>query len=137
MADLTRSAAESLAKVAGTTLVDYHVQLPNPIATFLGTRTFGLWLAISEQEHYPHRLDDMTPVVAYGLRATYDRPLRTLVKPLKRRLELERQVAAIYKDIDVLLTPTAAVPAFAADGSTPTTIVAKTSMTASAPRPRP
>jgi aspartyl-tRNA(Asn)/glutamyl-tRNA(Gln) amidotransferase subunit A len=122
VADLTRSAAESLAKAAGTKLVDYDVQLPNPIATFLGTRAFGLWLDIGEHEHYPHRLDDMTPVVANGLRATYDRPLRTLVKPFKRRLELERQVAAIYTDIDVLLTPTTAVPAFAADGSTPTTI---------------
>jgi aspartyl-tRNA(Asn)/glutamyl-tRNA(Gln) amidotransferase subunit A len=122
VADLTRAAAESLAQATGTRLVDYDVRLPNPIATFLGTRAFGLWLDIDEHEHYPHRLDDMTPVVANGLRATYDRPLRTLVKPFRRRLELERQVAAIYEDIDVLLTPTTAVPAFAADGSTPTTI---------------
>lgn len=122
VADLTRAAAEALARAAGTGLVDHDVRLPNPIATFLGTRAFGLWFDVDEKAHYPHRLDDLTPVVAMGLRATHDRPLRTLVQPFRRRLELERQVAAIYSDIDVLLTPTTAVPAFAADGSTPTTI---------------
>lgn len=120
--ELTRAAAEVVADAAGTKLIDYDVHLPDPVATWLSAGAVSLWLDIDEQQHYPDRLDDMTPTVANGLRATYDRPLRTLTKGLKRRLELERRVAAIYRDVDVLLTPTTAVPAFAAKGPPPATI---------------
>jgi aspartyl-tRNA(Asn)/glutamyl-tRNA(Gln) amidotransferase subunit A len=48
--------------------------------------------------------------------------VRTLVKPVRRRLQLEIEVAALFEQVDVLLTPTAAVPAFAAEGPPPATI---------------
>ena len=39
-----------------------------------------------------------------------------------RRIQLEADVAALFEEVDVLLTPTTAVPAFAAEGPSPTTI---------------
>ena len=35
---------------------------------------------------------------------------------LRRRTRLEHEVAELFRDVDVLLTPTTAVPAFAAEG---------------------
>jgi aspartyl-tRNA(Asn)/glutamyl-tRNA(Gln) amidotransferase subunit A len=122
VAELTRAAAEVVAAAAGSKLLDYDVDLPDPVATWLSAGVVTLWLDIDESQHYPDRLDDMTPAVANGLRASYDRPVRTLAKSLNRRLELERRVAAIYQDLDVLLTPATAVTAFPAKGPSPTTI---------------
>lgn len=122
VADLTRGAAETLARAAGTELVDVDVHLTDPVVTWLTAGAVTLWLEIVEKEHYPQRLDDLTPFVRMGLEGSYDRPVRTMVKGLKRRLQLEADCAAIFRDVDVLLTPTSAIPAFAAEGPSPTTI---------------
>jgi aspartyl-tRNA(Asn)/glutamyl-tRNA(Gln) amidotransferase subunit A len=122
VAELSRAAAETLAHAVGSPLVELDVRLTDPVAVWLSTGAFSLWLAIDEANHYPARLDDLTPFVRMSLEATHDRPLRTLVGGLRRRLQLEHEVAAIFDDVDVLLTPTAAVPAFAAEGPSPTTI---------------
>lgn len=120
--DLTRGAAEVLARQAGVELVDADVQLTDPVRTWLTAGALTLWLEIDEEKHYPDRLDDLTPWVASSLKATYDRPMRTLVKPLRRRLQLDADCARIFEEVDILLTPAAAVPAFAAGGPPPTTI---------------
>lgn len=122
VADLTHAAAEVIARAAGVPLVDYDVRLTDPVVTWLTAGGFSLWLEIDEREHYPERLGDLTPFVRMSLEATYDRPIRTMVKPFRRRLQLEAEVADIYRDVDVLITPAAAVPAFAAEGPSPTTI---------------
>jgi aspartyl-tRNA(Asn)/glutamyl-tRNA(Gln) amidotransferase subunit A len=120
--DLTRAAAELTARAAGAELVDCDVHLTDPVRTWLTAGALTLWLDIDEEAHYPDRLDDVTRWVRTSLEATYDRPLRTLAKPLKRRLQLDRDCAAVFDEVDVLLTPTTAVPAFAAAGPPPTTI---------------
>lgn len=120
--DLTRAAAEAVARAAGVELVDQVVRLTDPVRTWLQVGSLTLWLEIDEREHYPDRLDDLTPFVRMSLEATYERPVRTLVPGLRRRLQLEADVARIFEDVDVLLTPTTAVPAFDAAGPSPTTI---------------
>jgi len=120
--ELTRAAAELTARAAGTELVDCDVQLTDPVRTWLTTGALTLWLEIDEEAHYPERLDDVTRWVRTSLESTYDRPLRSLAKPLRRRLQLDKDCAAIFRDVDVLLTPTTAIPAFAAAGPPPTTI---------------
>jgi aspartyl-tRNA(Asn)/glutamyl-tRNA(Gln) amidotransferase subunit A len=120
--ELTRAAAEITARAAGTELVDCDVHLTDPVRTWLTTGALTLWLEIDEDAHYPGRLDDVTRWVRTSLESTYDRPLRTLAKPLRRRLQLDQDCAAIFREVDVLLTPTTAVPAFAAAGPPPTTI---------------
>ena len=120
--DLTHAAALVIAREAGVPLIDYDVHLTDPVLTWLTAGGFTLWLEIDEASHYPDRLEDLTPFVRMGLEASYERPMRTMVKPFRRRLQLEADVAAIYDDIDVLITPTTAIPAFAAEGPSPTTI---------------
>lgn len=122
VAELTRAAAEVLAGAAGVPLVDVDVHLTDPVRTWLTAGAVTLWLEINEEEHYPSRLHDLTPFVRMALEAGYDKPIRSMASSLKRRLQLDEDCARIFDEVDVLLTPTAAVPAFVAEGPSPTTI---------------
>jgi aspartyl-tRNA(Asn)/glutamyl-tRNA(Gln) amidotransferase subunit A len=125
VAEITRTAAEALAKAAGTELIDYDVQITDPVRTWLSAGALSLWLGIDEKQHLPDRLDDLTPYVKSSIEASFDRPMRTLVPSLRRRLRLEAEIAQIFRDVDVLLTPTAPVVAFAAEGPPPMTIAGR------------
>jgi len=122
VADLTRGAAETLAKAAGSSLIQCAVQLTDPVVTWLNAGSLSLWLEIDEKQHYPDRLADLTPYVRTAIETTYDRPARTLARGLKRRLQLEADCARIFREVDVLLTPMTAITAFAAEGPPPMTI---------------
>ena len=120
--ELARAAAEIVASEAGSSLVEVDVHLTDPVRTWLGNGVIGDWLDIAGKDAYPDRLADLTPYVASTLTATADRPVPTLVKPLQRRRQLAEDAAAIFDEVDVLLTPTTAVTAFAAEGPPPATI---------------
>lgn len=120
--DLTHAAAQVVAAQAGVPLIDHDVRLTDPVATWLSTGSFTPWLDVHEADAYPERLDELTPFVRMSLQVTFERPVRSMVKPFLRRLQLEEDVARLFEDVDVLITPTTAVPAFAADGPSPTVI---------------
>lgn len=122
VAELSRAAAHDAATAAGVELVDIDVQLTDPVATWLSAGAMSLWLGIDEARHWPERAGDLTPFVRMGLELTQDRPLRTLVKGYRRRLRLQEDMAELFSQVDVLMTPTAAVPAFRAEGPPPTEI---------------
>ena len=123
VAELTHAAALDLVAAAGAgALVDARIELTDPVKVWLGAGAATLWLEIDEHQHYPSRLGDLTSYVRMGLEATYDRPLRTTVPGMRRRLRLEEEVAAIFDEVDVLITPTTAIPAFAAEGPSPDVI---------------
>ena len=122
VAELTRAAAQDLAGAAGTPLVDVDVHLTDPVRTWLTAGAVSLWLEIQEHEHYPERLHELTPFVRMALEAGYDKPIRSMVPSLRRRLQLDEDCARIFDEVDVLLTPTSAIPAFVAEGPSPTTI---------------
>ena len=71
---------------------------------------------------WEHRLDELDPVSAPGWRYLSQKtlPWQAAVEDDRRRLV--QQVAALYEDIDLLLTPMASVPPFAAEGPMPTEI---------------
>ncbi len=122
VAELTRAAAETLAAEAGVTLVELAVELTDPVRTWLSANAVGTWVDIAGTDAYPDRLGELTPYVASSLKSTADRTLATLVKPLERRKQLAADAAVIFDQVDVLLTPSTAVPAFAAAGPPPATI---------------
>jgi aspartyl-tRNA(Asn)/glutamyl-tRNA(Gln) amidotransferase subunit A len=119
VADLTRAAAEVLAEAAGAELVPLDVVITDPVKTWLSEGVLSDWLEIAGTSAWPDHLDELTPYVVQTLSRTAERPLRTLVKPLLRRERLEADVSAIFEQVDVLLTPTTAMPAFAAEGPPP------------------
>ena len=71
---------------------------------------------------WEHRLDELDPLSAPGWRYLSQKtlPWQAAVEDDRRRLV--QQVAALYEDIDLLLTPMASVPPFAAEGPMPTEV---------------
>jgi Asp-tRNA(Asn)/Glu-tRNA(Gln) amidotransferase A subunit family amidase len=74
---------------------------------------------------WEHRLDELAPGSAPGWRSLSQKtlPWQAAVEDDRRRLV--QQVAALYEDIDLLLTPMASVPPFAAEGPMPTEVAGR------------
>jgi aspartyl-tRNA(Asn)/glutamyl-tRNA(Gln) amidotransferase subunit A len=68
------------------------------------------------------RLDELDPLAAPGWRRAGEITLPKFGRVESQRQVLELQVAALFEDIDVLLTPTNPCPPFAAEGPMPTEI---------------
>lgn len=122
VAEIAAAAALDATRAAGVELVELDVHLTDPVATWLSAGAMSLWLSIEGDRHWPERAEDLTPFVRTSLGATQDRPLRTLVNGYRRRLQLQADMAALFAEVDVLMTPTTAVPAFPAEGPSPSVI---------------
>lgn len=118
---VARSAAEALVEAAGLVAVDVDVAFTDPVRLWLSAGAVDLWLSI-EDGHWPDRADDLTLWVRRSLEQTEHMELPRFARVVRRRWRLEEEVAAIFSQVDVLLTPTTAVPAFAAEGPPPTEI---------------
>ena len=68
---------------------------------------------------WPDRAEELTGLVRASLRRTETWTVPRYVRALRHRQLLEEEVAALFADVDVLLTPTTAVPAFDAAGPLP------------------
>jgi aspartyl-tRNA(Asn)/glutamyl-tRNA(Gln) amidotransferase subunit A len=119
VAALSRAAAEALAAAAAVPLLEVEVDVTDPVRTWLSANVVGSWLDIDGRDAYPNRLEELTPYVAHSLQSTADRPLRSIVSSLQRRRQLAADLAAVFAEVDVLLTPTTAVTAFVAEGPPP------------------
>jgi aspartyl-tRNA(Asn)/glutamyl-tRNA(Gln) amidotransferase subunit A len=64
----------------------------------------------------------MDPLTRLALDATVDVAMPRYARIVRRRAQLEEEIAAVFGDVDVLLTPATAVPAFAATGPMPAEI---------------
>jgi aspartyl-tRNA(Asn)/glutamyl-tRNA(Gln) amidotransferase subunit A len=115
---VAESAARALADAAGLELDTEPVHLTDPVRTWMTSGAITLWLDI-EPDMWPAGADDFTIYVRRSLEQTEDYPLPRYAKVMRRRFQLEQDCAALYDEVDVLLTPTTAVPAFAAEGPPP------------------
>ena len=97
------------------------IVLTDPVRAWLTTGAITLWLDI-EDDMWPARADDFTLYVRQSLEATEDTTLRKYVRSIRAREQLEYDCARIFDDVDVVLCPTTAVPAFAAEGPPPSVI---------------
>jgi aspartyl-tRNA(Asn)/glutamyl-tRNA(Gln) amidotransferase subunit A len=114
VAAVAAEAAEALVESAGMTRVEVAVDFPRP------GMTWGLLSSIDDMAWHMDairdRLDDVT--VVYRLAYESVRHLRpeVLLKAIRRRVELCAASAAVFEQVDLLLTPTTPTPAFAAEG---------------------
>ena len=121
VAEIAGAAAGTLADAAGLTWASRPVSLPDPVRTWMSAGAADLWLDL-EPGMWPDRADDVTIFVRRVLEMTEDYPVPKYARTLQRRQDLQVALAAMFDDVDVWLTPTTAVPAFAAEGPPPTTI---------------
>jgi aspartyl-tRNA(Asn)/glutamyl-tRNA(Gln) amidotransferase subunit A len=118
VATVAEDAAFALVEAAGLQLVDRPVALTNPVEVWVTLGAVDLWHDI-ERGMWPDRADDFDIYARMAYAATNELPVRRLEKFNRMRTALEYEVAELYRDIDVLLTPTTAVPAFGAEGPLP------------------
>jgi len=115
VADIGRAAAEALAEAAGLDCDDEPVHLTDPVRTWLSSGSLDLWHSVTPDE-YRTRPDDLTAFSRFSLDQTVSRTAPKIARDQQRRYQLTLDAAALFADVDVLLTPTTALAAFAAEG---------------------
>lgn len=118
VAELVEAAARSLVDAAGLAADDDPVHLTDPVRAWLSSGAMDLWLDL-EEGAWPGVADDVTRYSRQVLEQTEDLTIPKFARTLKRRAVLEAETGALFEQVDVLLTPTTAVPAFAAEGPPP------------------
>lgn len=119
--ELTRDAASRFCEAAGVELVDdLEVRLPR-----LGA-VWGIVSALDmvawNREAADGRYDDLTPFVRLGFEAVDRLSGDDVARAIRRRHEVIATWARAFDEVDLVLTPTTAVPAFAAEGPPPTEV---------------
>jgi aspartyl-tRNA(Asn)/glutamyl-tRNA(Gln) amidotransferase subunit A len=121
VAEIAESSARALASAAGLVLDEEPIVLTDPVRAWLTTGAIGLWLDI-EPDMWPARADDFTLYVRQSLEQTEGTTLKKYARSIRAREQLEYDCARIFQDVDIVLSPTTAVPAFAAEGPPPSVI---------------
>jgi aspartyl-tRNA(Asn)/glutamyl-tRNA(Gln) amidotransferase subunit A len=118
VAEVTEAAAKELVAAAGLRDVGGEVALTDPVRTWLSAGALDLWLSI-EPDMWPKGAEDVTFYVRSSLEQTEAYPIPRYARTLGRKQQLVRDCARIFEEVDVLLCPTTAVPAFPAAGPPP------------------
>jgi aspartyl-tRNA(Asn)/glutamyl-tRNA(Gln) amidotransferase subunit A len=119
--ELARAAAEHLATAAGLAMDEEAIVLTDPVRTWLSSGSLDLWFSVTDEEYASHP-DDLTAYSRMALDAAAVITTRKVARAQQRRHQLELDAAAVFADVDVVLTPTTAVSAFAAEGPPPAQI---------------
>jgi|HubBroStandDraft_1064217.scaffolds.fasta_scaffold02571_7 aspartyl-tRNA(Asn)/glutamyl-tRNA(Gln) amidotransferase subunit A len=121
IAAISWSAAQDLIEAAGLRLVDRKVELSDVNAVKLQLEAQERWIGLADGL-WPQRAAELTPVVRAEFERTQSLSVREFAAVLARRAEIECYLGQLLADVDVLLTPTTAVPAFPAEGPAPAAV---------------
>lgn len=109
--EIAEAAAVGLIDAAGLELLERRVELTEPVKAWLGAGAIDIWLHL-EKDDWPARADELVSHVRRNFEATENLPAPVYANFLRRRQRLEFEVAELFRETDILLTPTTAVPAF-------------------------
>jgi aspartyl-tRNA(Asn)/glutamyl-tRNA(Gln) amidotransferase subunit A len=118
VARIAEAAGVALAEAAGLELDHDEVVLTDAVRTWLSAGAMDLWFSI-EEDMWPAVADDLTRYSRDSLERTQGYPVSKFARAVRRREQLTLDAARLFTQVDVLLTPTTAVPAFAAEGPPP------------------
>lgn len=121
--ELTHEAARHLCDEAGIELVDLDVHLPRLGAVW--GLVSSLDMAAWHREAAAGRHDELTPFVRMGFELVERLTGDDLLRATRRRQDVVDAWAAVFSEVDLVLSPTTAVPAFAAEGPPPTVIAGR------------
>ncbi len=113
-------ASSALIDAAGLVATDTKVQFDDFIRIYAFMESADQFVDVPDG--WEDRLDELDPLVAPGWRRNKDITLPAFAKVEAARRGLELQVAELFDEIDVLMTPTNPCPPFAAEGPMPTEI---------------
>jgi aspartyl-tRNA(Asn)/glutamyl-tRNA(Gln) amidotransferase subunit A len=121
VATICEQAAHAFVAATGADLVDTPVQLEDYTLTYAFIEGVDKFVGI-DPDLWEHRLDELDPLSAPGWRYLSQKTLPWAAAVEDERRRLVQQVATLYEDIDLLLTPMASIPPFAAEGPMPTEV---------------
>jgi Asp-tRNA(Asn)/Glu-tRNA(Gln) amidotransferase A subunit family amidase len=117
---ITERTAANLVAAAGLLDTGLDVQIDDFIRIYAFMESADQFVDVPDG--WEDRLDELDPLVRGGWDRNRTVTLPQFAKVEKARRGLELQIAELFGDIDVLLTPTNPCPPFAADGPMPTEI---------------
>ncbi len=120
VASLAEHAAGSLVTAAELQTSDVELRMDDFIGIYAFMEAADRFVDVPP--NWEQRLDELDPLVVDGWRRTADMRLPRFAAVERHRQDLELQIARLFDDTDVLLTPTNACPPFAAEGPMPTEI---------------
>ncbi len=117
---IAEHAATTLVDAAGLAPTGLDVQIDDFIRIYAFMESADQFVDIPDD--WEDRLDELDPLVVGGWSRNRTVTLPQFAKVEKARRGLEMEVAELFEDIDVLLTPTNSCAPFAAEGPMPTEI---------------
>jgi aspartyl-tRNA(Asn)/glutamyl-tRNA(Gln) amidotransferase subunit A len=121
VAGIAEEAGQVLVKAAGLKQVAASLELTDPVRVWASNGVLDLFMDV-EPGMWPERADEMMPYVSIPLSRASEASPERIAGIWKRRLRLDTELADLFSRIDVLLTPTTAVPAFGAEWPMPSEI---------------
>jgi aspartyl-tRNA(Asn)/glutamyl-tRNA(Gln) amidotransferase subunit A len=121
VAALTEQAMRVLVDAAELRHSPRAIALDDYIGIYARIEGADMWIDLPDGYH-PERADELDPLVRPGWDAAAGVTLPKFARVHAARRALEHRVADLFADIDVLITPATAIPAFAAAGPMPTDI---------------
>ena len=121
VSDIARAAATGLCEVANLVEIEREIRFTDAVKVWLGSGALDLWTDL-ERGMWPDRSDELDVAPWLGLSASEKVTPGQLASIHRRRQRFETEVGELFDEVDVLLTPTTAVPAFAAEGPPPNEI---------------
>lgn len=121
VAEIAHDAADALIDAAKMTRTDRAVELKDMSVAWGLFNHAGTWLGV--RDHWPGRAEDFTPPIRAGVADAQRRfKVEEYARAIERRHLNNLILAEVFEDVDVIVTPTTATTAFAADGPMPTQI---------------
>ncbi len=115
------SAAQALVEAGALILTDRQVRLTDVNVVKLQLEAQERWIGLASGL-WRERAAELSPEVRDEFERTEALTVRDFAGVLSRRAEIEAYLAQLFDDIDVLLTPSTALPAFTAAGPAPATV---------------
>jgi aspartyl-tRNA(Asn)/glutamyl-tRNA(Gln) amidotransferase subunit A len=121
VAALCHQAAQDFVSAIGVTLIDRPIVLEDYIRTYVAIEGVDKFVGV-DHDLWEHHTDELDPLSAPGWVSMRGRTLPWAADVESRRRQLVHEVAAVFADVDLIVTPMSSMPPFAAEGPMPTEI---------------
>jgi aspartyl-tRNA(Asn)/glutamyl-tRNA(Gln) amidotransferase subunit A len=121
VATLCHQAAKEFASSIGATLLEWPIVLEDYIGTYVAIEGVDKFVGI-DRDLWENHLDELDPRSAAGWTSLRERTLPWAAQVEERRRRLVHEVATIFDDVDLIVSPMSSMPPFAAEGPMPTEI---------------
>jgi aspartyl-tRNA(Asn)/glutamyl-tRNA(Gln) amidotransferase subunit A len=121
VAALCHDAAREFATSIGAALVESQIALDDYIGTYVAIEGVDKFVGV-DRDLWEHHLDELDPRSAPGWTSLRERTLPWAAHVESNRRRLVHDVATIFDEVDLIVTPMSSMPPFAAEGPMPTEI---------------